>query len=107
MPTDFKSWWFHATFLILHFTLNDLIYFHSFSCYKDADVADMVFFFSFFFSEVQFGLAVLKCHLESLFGRLAIYQTVSYFGERVNATFFIGLFLKEFSLMGCQALGRR
>ena len=50
LPTDFKSWWFHATFLILHFTLNDLIYFHSFSCYKDADVADMGFFF--FFSEV-------------------------------------------------------
>ena len=44
LPTDFKSWWFHATFLILHFTLNDLIYFHSFSCYKEADVADIDFF---------------------------------------------------------------
>lgn len=85
LPTDFKSWWFHATFLILHFTLNDLIYIHSFSCYKDADVADMGFFF---LSLVKFGLAVLKCHLESLLRFQAIYQTVSYFGERINATFF-------------------
>ena len=84
LPTDFKSWWFHATFLILHFTLNDLIYFHSFSCYKEADVADIDFFFPpSFFSEAQFGLQ-------------AVYQTVSYFGERSNATFFFFFFWTVF-----------
>lgn len=65
LPTDFKKVVVsHATFLILHFTLNDLIYIHSFSCYKDADVADMGFFFSFF-SEVWASSAKVSLGVSS------------------------------------------